>query len=1617
MPDPWLEAGLPLPRYLERHFPEILTATPIEEIDDYYKDTGTPTFVVISKGRDIWRFSTTSSLFIFDPFHPLRRVAIYMLVHPWFSFFVIVTILVNCSIMTLPSNKTIEKTEIIFTTIYTFESCLKIIARGFIINQFTYLRDPWNWLDFAVIVLAYMTMFATEIGNLSALRTFRVLRALKTVAIIPGMKTIVAAVIDSVKNLKDVIILTLFSLSVFALLGLQLYMGTLTQVCIMNGPVNMTDIEWYIWNSNRSNWINPDGEEQQRLCSNSTEGQMCKNESATCLAGFGDNPNYGYTNFDTFYYALLSAFRLMTQDAWELLYQMILRANGSTQIWFFMLAIFLGSIYLLNLILAIVAMSYNELRKRANAEETAVAAEEAAYQESQKLIEISAANENLKAQAFIENQIHSVSETPKSNRNSKKLTKAASIGWHENNVINDAKFEKDDSFSLPDPSVNEKGIFNTNMHEMNRKNTENSENSDYTAESSRLSFKNLEKNFMSQRRRSVILLHGLYSSNEALDDIFKWPKDNENPFTKQYDYEINFEEKKKFKEILIRKVNQTIDFFCIWDCCWGFVWIQKLFSNIVFDPFMELFITLCIVINTLFMAMDHHEMPHALSVALDTGNTKAFEGISGFSVLRTFRLVSRKLRVFKLAKSWPTLNLLISIMAKTMGSLGNLTFVLCIIMFIFAVMGNQLFGKAYENQPCKFTDCSDHRWHFKDFVHSFMIVFRILCGEWIELMWDCMHISGWPCIPFFLATVIIGNLVVLRLFLALLLSSFGAANLSAPAAENSDTKKLQEAFDRFSRAYKWLKNKFCSFLKRIFRSRNRVADVSSNQNQINNAVIAVIPEGKKFEVVVDHIEDGITQQPRFHFHSIANSILQSVKLRQALQHAQLENLKAQEASSIHSNMSTADQVYEADRTSEEIKAENIETASTDVFNEYPNDCFPERFYVRFPYFNQDTPFLQKWKDFRYNAYFLVESKTFETVVIILILISSMTLALEDIYLKQRPWLEKTLFYVDKIFTGIFFCEMVLKWIAYGFKYYFTNGWCWLDFIIVMVSVINATAELLGIFKIQAFKTMKTLRALRPLRAMSRMQGMRVVVNALIQAIPAIFNVLLVCLILWLIFAIMGVQFFSGKFAYCRDIHNHSRFFDTEVRNRDECLFANNTEWYNPPINFDNVLNGYLALLQVKKKVGGAIELLMTKEQKKYYNAMKKMGKRKPIKAIPRPRFKLQAFLFDMTTNKTFDMTIMAFIMLNMFVMCLDVYKASASYSSTLEKLNLAFIAIFTLECILKLFAFRWHFFKEPWNVFDFVIVMLSITGTILKEWADKYFVSPTLLRVVRVVKIGRVLRLVKGARGIRTLLFALAMSLPALFNICLLLFLIIFIYAIFGMSFFMNVQKRAFIDDMFNFGTFFKSFVVLFPLCTSGGWEGVLDAIMNEEDCRKPSEDNPGDCGNKGLAIGYLVSYLIITFFVIINMYIAVILENYSQAKDDVQQGLTNDDYDMFYEVWQKFDPKGTRFIHVSKLSDLLDALEEPLKIPKPNKYKIVLMDIPICEGDLCYCVEILDALTKEFFAKKGTGVEETSKLVPLYEDREHISSTMWRQRENYCAIVIQNACKSYLKRKHEFST
>ncbi|XP_055695670.1 sodium channel protein para isoform X7 [Lutzomyia longipalpis] len=1958
-PDPTLEQGVPIPVRMQGSFPPELASTPLEDIDSFYSNV--LTFVVVSKGKDIFRFSASKALWLLDPFNPIRRVAIYILVHPLFSLFIITTILLNCVLMIMPTTPTVESTEVIFTGIYTFESAVKVMARGFILCPFTYLRDAWNWLDFVVIALAYVTM-GIDLGNLAALRTFRVLRALKTVAIVPGLKTIVGAVIESVKNLRDVIILTMFSLSVFALMGLQIYMGVLSQKCVRIFPTdgswgNITDENWDRFYKNETNWYRTEDGDMP-LCGNSSGAGQC-DEGYFCLQGFGGNPDYGYTSFDTFGWAFLSAFRLMTQDFWENLYQQVLRSAGPWHMLFFIVIIFLGSFYLVNLILAIVAMSYDELQKKAEEEEAAEEeamreAEEAAAAKQAKLEERAANaaaaaeaaeaaehmakspsdfschsyelfvgqekgnDDNNKEKMSIRSEgLESLSEMTRPSAPSGVAAGTASAkaslslpgspfnlrrgsrGSHQFTIRsgrgrfvipgNDRKplvlstyldaqehLPYADDSNAVTPMSEENGaiivpVYYTNLGSRHSSYTSHQSRISYTSHGDLLGGMTKESRLRGRSRNMSHCMPPLSVTGAHVDTNhknhreFEVPTDftdealkgksHDNPFiepsqpqtvvdmkdvmvlndiieqaagrhSRVSDHGVSVyyfptdddEDGPTFKDKALECLMKGIDIFCVWDCCWPWLKFQEWVAFLVFDPFVELFITLCIVVNTLFMALDHHDMDKDMEKALKSGNyffTATFaieatlkliamspkfyfqegwnifdfiivalsllelglEGVQGLSVLRSFRL----LRVFKLAKSWPTLNLLISIMGRTMGALGNLTFVLCIIIFIFAVMGMQLFGKNYVDNMDRFPDGEMPRWNFTDFMHSFMIVFRVLCGEWIESMWDCMLVGDVSCIPFFLATVVIGNLVVLNLFLALLLSNFGSSSLSAPTADN-DTNKIAEAFNRISRFINWIKRNIANALKTV---RNKLTNQISDQASGERPCNWIWKEGKgvcrcmsaehgdkEFELTLDDLPDGMIKKDakehnqlevaigdgmEFTIHGdvknnkskkskalanstniIGNSILhQDNKLEHELNYRGLsiqdddtasiksygshknrpfkdeshkgsaETMEGEEKRDVSKEDLGLDEDEEGEGEEGPLDDELVIQAEDAIIDEYPADCCPDPCYKKFPFLagDDDSPFWQGWGNLRLKTFQLIENKYFETAVITMILLSSLALALEDVHLPSRPILQDILYYMDRIFTVIFFLEMLIKWLALGFKVYFTNAWCWLDFIIVMVSLINFVASLCGAGGIQAFKTMRTLRALRPLRAMSRMQGMRVVVNALVQAIPSIFNVLLVCLIFWLIFAIMGVQLFAGKYfkvSFFLFILNFLPFYGKSIKlkNNFQCVDVNKTTlsheiipdvnackaenytWENSRMNFDHVGKAYLCLFQVatfkgwiqimndaidsreigkqpiretniymylyfvffiifgsfftlnlfigviidnfneqKKKAGGSLEMFMTEDQKKYYNAMKKMGSKKPLKAIPRPRWRPQAIVFEIVTDKKFDMFIMLFIGLNMLTMTMDHYQQTETFSKTLDFLNMIFIVIFSSECLLKIFALRYHYFVEPWNLFDFVVVILSILGLVLSDIIEKYFVSPTLLRVVRVAKVGRVLRLVKGAKGIRTLLFALAMSLPALFNICLLLFLVMFIFAIFGMSFFMHCKDKSGLDDVYNFKTFGQSMILLFQMSTSAGWDSVLDGIINEEDCDAPDNDRgyPGNCGSSTIGITYLLSYLVISFLIVINMYIAVILENYSQATEDVQEGLTDDDYDMYYEIWQQFDPEGTQYIRYDQLSDFLDVLEPPLQIHKPNKYKIISMDIPICRNDMMFCVDILDALTKDFFARKGNPIEESGELgeVAARPDEvgyEPVSSTLWRQREEYCARLIQNAWRKHKLHKDD---
>ncbi|KAG8432389.1 hypothetical protein GDO86_016869 [Hymenochirus boettgeri] len=1711
-----LEAGKTLP-FIYGDIPPKMVSEPLEDLDRYYANQ--KTFIVLNKGKTIFRFSATSALYMLTPFNPVRQAAIKVLVHTYPLYEIYKLIILTCSRYT-------------FTGIYTLEALIKILARGFCLEKFTFLRDPWNWLDFSVIVLAYVTEFV-ELGNVSALRTFRVLRALKTISVIPGLKTIVGALIQSVKKLSDVMILTVFCLSVFALIGLQLFMGHLRNKCMLL-PVNSSFImnDKYI---NKTLFYKLEGQKDPLLCGNNTDAGKCP-EGYICVKA-GKNPNYGYTSFDTFNWAFLSLFRLMTQDNWENLYQLTLRASGKSYMIFFVLVIFLGSFYLVNLILAVVAMAYEEQNQATQEEAKQKEAEfqkmleqlkkqqEEAQAVAAPTTDVLAESQEISDEAVLKDGSESSSAVSKlsskgakEKRNGRKQSlvsihgslfsprrssRASIFSFRDRvkDIGSENDFADDEHSTFEDNDSRRGSLFVPGRHG-ERLNSDNSQNS----KSSRI----LPLLSMNGKMNSTVDCNGVVSlvggsapfgllpEGTTEIDIRRRPSSYkistdllEDPSVRQRAQSIvsiltnTMEELEESRQKCPPCWYKFANYFLIWDCCEAWIKFKKIVKLIVMDPFVDLAITICIVLNTIFMAMEHaHMTPHFINV-LTVGN-QVFTGIftaemvfklialdpyyyfqegwnifdgfivslslmelgisttGGFAVLRSFRL----LRVFKLAKSWPTLNMLIKIIGNSVGALGNLTLVLAIIVFIFAVVGMQLFGKHYNDCRFKISDNGKlPRWHMNDFFHSFLIVFRVLCGEWIETMWDCMEVASQSmCILVFMLVMVIGNLVVI--------SAISTAAGLAPSAllfpevadeaQDQGNKILQEFFQKvFVQNQKVINEVTLGEIQGIIIS-NAVVDIMKEKDYIkdgNEATSGVGSNGEK------NTEDGKD------YMTVVKKTCLVVAVPIAPGESDLENPTTEEFSSESDPEETKEKTKLS--SSSEGSTIDIRPPGSDGLDDYldydyeenldPEPCFTDDCVAKFTCCQVSTEdgFGKDWWDLRKTCYNIVEHSWFETFIIFMILLSSGALAFEDIYIEQRKNTKIVLEYADKVFTYIFIVEMLLKWVAYGFVKYFTNAWCWLDFLIVDV-----------------------------------------VVNALIGAIPSIMNVLLVCLIFWLIFSIMGVNLFAGKFYHCVNTTNGVMIEATDVNNYSECVMQINARWKNVKVNFDNVGAGYLALLQVatfkgwmpimyaavdsreidcqpvyeinrymylyfvafiifgsfftlnlfigviidnfnqqKKKISGQ-DIFMTEEQKKYYNAMKKLGSKKPQKPIPRPSNVFQGFIFDIVTKQAFDITIMILICLNMVAMMVETDDQSQDMALYLYWINLVFIVIFTGEFILKLISLRYYYFTIGWNIFDLVVVILSIVGMFLADMIEN-FVSPTIFRVIRLARIGRILRLIKAAKGIRTLLFALMMSLPALFNIGLLLFLVMFIYAIFGMSNFAYVKKASAIDDMFNFETFGNSMICLFQITTSGGWDLLLEPILNsgEPDC-DPNAEHPGsvvkgDCGNPSVGIFFFVSYIIISFLIVVNMYIAVILENFSVATEESAEPLGEDDFEMFYEVWEKFDPDASQFIEYSNLSDFADALDPPLRVPKPNHLQLIAMDLPMVSGDRIHCLDILFAFTKRVL---GEGGEMDSLRLPMEErfmasnpskvPYEPITTTLRRKQEELSATVIQRCYRRYRMKK-----
>lgn len=158
-------------------------------------------------------------------------------------------------------------------------------------------------------------------------------------------------------------------------------------------------------------------------------------------------------------------------------------------------------------------------------------------------------------------------------------------------------------------------------------------------------------------------------------------------------------------------------------------------------------------------------------------------------------------------------------------------------------------------------------------------------------------------------------------------------------------------------------------------------------------------------------------------------------------------------------------------------------------------------------------------------------------------------------------------------------------------------------------------------------------------------------------------------------------------------------------------------------------------------------------------------------------------------------------------------------------------------------------------------------------------------------------------------------------------------------------------------------------------------------------------------------------------MYIAVILENYDQAHQQEEIGITQDDFEGFYSVWEKYDPHATQFIKLEQLSDLIAEIEPPLGIPKPNEVAITSFDLPIIKGDLIHCLDVLHGVTTYALGRidETDEFEEVQKQIdrnflqhfPIRVAHVPISTTVQRKKHEIAARTLQRAWRQHKLEKN----
>ena len=1611
--------------------------------------------------RHLAKEKVHNSLFCLGANNPIRKVAKTITESKVFEYFILLAIFITCLVMAIDEplpeqdkslmNLRAREIEKYLLGIFCTEACLKIIAKGFVMHPHSYLRSIWNMLDFVVVVTSIVTMpqvIGTTTGTMDIkwLRAMRVLRPLKLISGIPSLQVVMTSVVRAMFPLLQVLLLVIFVIIIYAIIGLEFMYKKYHYSCYTNSTEDGT---WEL-------------EKNPLPCdSNVEEGKFYYIYGRRCPGGTKcqnkwKGLNSGITSYDNIFLSMITVFQCITMEGWtEIMYNTFYAIDEHGYLWaaYYISLIVIGSFFMLNLVLGVLSGEFAKEREKV---------------------------ENRRSFLKL--------------RQEKALDRICDsyMDWIEKGddiaTRNSVSSPTEELADMGDIILNPAVVFNTSQYKLPATISHRKSKFDRVRlfiKLSRIKVKAIVKHkIFFWLVVSMVFVNTIIMATEHYGEP-KWLNDFQDKseivfvsiFTievmlKLYGYGLSGYFSSMFNvfdliviglsllELIVASEDKNFDL--------GVSVLRSLrllrafkvtkYWSSLRNLVASLMNAMKSILSLLFLLFLFIVISALLGMQLFGGK---FVKLSDFPRTNFDSFAASMLAVFQVitGEDW---NAVMYNGILAYGGPTSLPGILCSLYFIFLVIfGNYTLLNVFLAIAVDNLTNAEILTHDEEAEQSEKRTKKIRqalqADKWLnkkaKLLVDNMQKKANANVP---ETVPNGGIHIVhnqsvedegRADGDMVVSNEGSVADESPAQRNGLTTAMNgynglakgvmegvfvnENVVKITRTPE-IRRKSQQFELAMMPSRSASPNFSMgspNADKYRNQI------QKKWLKIVD--PESVCHSPSLDIGRRLSGLSGiDIFLKKSTttlnEEAKTKSPELSTNNEGNSDVETSNEDDEDDDISQRIKREGMLNIMR------VNVTQRKRIVKAVPMVQKSSLFiLSPTNRFRRLCHQIVNVRYFDWFIMLIIIVSSLTLACEDVVNKDSHT-NHVLQYFDYFFTFVFGVEVILKVIDLGLIVhkgaYLRSYWNILDafvFACNLASIIvshnddkNQTS--------QTVKALRVLRVLRPIKAIHKVKKLKAVFQCMVYSLKNAAFVLIITVLIMFIFANIGVQLFKGKFHYCTDLSKitqeeckgyfyHFSSGDSVVQNAPEVM---KREWKKYKFNFDNIFQAMLTLytcstgegwpnamhrtIDATKEGEGPIinnkqhmsiffivfvviftfmiiniyiALIILTFQRQGENQIEGGLDRnqrdclqfvlfaKPRKRyMPSKKSSLSYHVWYVVDSNPFEYFIMILIVLNTVQLMMKYNQMDQSYRDILTSLNIAFTVLFCVEAILKITAYRTSYFKDLWNIFDLFVIVGSVLDIVLTDYVDRCesdsqtecgqiakIFDPTMFRLCRAARIAKLLR--KG-NSIRVMLWTFVQSFKALPYVTALILLLFYIYAVVGMQTFGRIKLGVVgtldgvINEYNNFRNIIKALLLLFRAATGESWSSVMTACFDEAQCDekvdKQSQNAEHGCGNTLFAIFYFISFIFFCMFLLLNLFVAVIMDNFEYLTRD-SSILGPHHLDEFVRCWSEFDPKATAKIPHDKLCSLMCNLPPPVgfgkKCPKVVAYKrLIRMNMPVLE-------------------------------------------------------------------------